>query len=399
MDNLPIILNALRDPAGIPFYPVVFQMLYVLTWALHITFVFLAVGGMGFSLYGQTRKNADQNWKILTSHMIQISKISVSVLIVLGVAPLLFTQVIYDPNWYVTNTLSGLWVAAFIYIMVFAYSIWYWFALTNKKDSKYAIFIGFFSFILILFSGFLMHSFAYESIQPQQWMDWYAPNGVIDDSGTTLKFDIVRVLFMASLTVPVLGIFLLNYKSYMNKREGIELNYLQFVEKLGKKLGYIGLIVSAIFFVIWMLKDGFLFAPISIAVIICILLLLFMIKSVKNNYYTGAVLILTALLISGVREYIRYSIMINLDYNIYDYPVNIDWPSTILFLLTFVFIGLGSLILFITIAWQAGRKNGIYQSTNFVNKLANLMIIMSIIWVVTFFAWGLWAVFKNTLFA
>jgi len=50
------------------------------------------------------KKNIDDNLK-LESHMIQVSKISVSMLIVLGVAPLLFTQVIYDQNWYVTNTL------------------------------------------------------------------------------------------------------------------------------------------------------------------------------------------------------------------------------------------------------------------------------------------------------
>ncbi len=49
-----------------------------------------------------------RHWKILTPHLIQTGKLSISILIVLGVAPLLFTQVIYDPTvcgkytiWYV----------------------------------------------------------------------------------------------------------------------------------------------------------------------------------------------------------------------------------------------------------------------------------------------------------
>ncbi|WP_228711069.1 hypothetical protein [Arcobacter cloacae] len=46
------ILNLLQDPAGVPFYPVVFQALYVLTWALHALFVFLSLGSLGLSLYG-----------------------------------------------------------------------------------------------------------------------------------------------------------------------------------------------------------------------------------------------------------------------------------------------------------------------------------------------------------
>ncbi|MDD3467663.1 MAG: hypothetical protein PHE67_10985, partial [Campylobacterales bacterium] len=63
------ILNALRDPAGVPFYPVVFQALYILTWALHAAFVLLSLGSMGLSLYGSTKQRSDANWKILTPHL------------------------------------------------------------------------------------------------------------------------------------------------------------------------------------------------------------------------------------------------------------------------------------------------------------------------------------------
>ena len=86
------VLLALRDPAGVPFYPIVFQVLYILTWALHAAFVLLSLGAMGLSLYGSAKGNQDKHWSILTPHLIQTGKISVSILIVLGVAPLLLDR-------------------------------------------------------------------------------------------------------------------------------------------------------------------------------------------------------------------------------------------------------------------------------------------------------------------
>jgi hypothetical protein len=154
------ILLALRDPAGVPFYPVVFQALYVLTWALHAAFVLLALGAMGLSIFGTFSQKSDSHWKLLTPHLIQTGKISISILIVLGVAPLLFTQAIYDPNWYVANTLSGMWVFIFIYTLVVAYIMYYWYYYANKKHEGGGKLIGIISFALLVFSGLLMHNFA-----------------------------------------------------------------------------------------------------------------------------------------------------------------------------------------------------------------------------------------------
>lgn len=162
-----LVLNTLRDSAGIPFYPVVFQALYILTWALHFAFVGLALGAMGLSLLGVGKQKTDQNWKILVPHLIQTGKVSVSILIVLGVAPLLFTQVIYDPNWYVVNSLSGIWIFTFVYTMVVGYSLYYAYYYANRAGSSLTSLTGWVSFGLLLFAGVLMHVFANEAIQPQ----------------------------------------------------------------------------------------------------------------------------------------------------------------------------------------------------------------------------------------
>lgn len=395
--DMSLVLNSLRDPAGVPFYPIVFQALYILTWALHIAFVLLTLGGMVVSIVGHMKKNIDDNWKLLESHMIQVSKISVSMLIVLGVAPLLFTQVIYDPNWYVTNTLSGLWVVGFIYILLAGYSLLYWFYYANKSNSSMAGFAGILSLAALIFAGVLMHSFAYESIQVDQWMNWYAPKGIVDNSGTNLHIDVVRLAFMVSLSAPVVGIFLLNYADYFSKREDYTAKYIGFVRSLGKKTALGGLLVSAVLFVLWTFTLGMAFHPLVIAIVLSVLLLLAMVAKGSNSYVITLVLVVAALLISTLREIIRMNIMSKYGYTIYDYPMNIDWPTVVMFLSTFVGVGFTAVGFLLTLAWRAGRTKGVYTADATVTKLADSTVAITILWVVIFLGWGIIAVFKNFL--
>lgn len=394
-------LNLLRDPAGVPFFPVVFQALYILTFALHAAFVLLALGSMGLSLFGITKKN-DSKWKILTPHLIQTGKFSISLLILLGIAPLLFTQVIYDPNWYVTNTLSGIWVFIFIYTLLAAYLTFYWYYYAHKKGSASSLFVGIISFGLLIFAGIMMHNFAVESIQPDMWKQWYAPNGVIDTSGTNFHIDIIRLAFMVSLSIPVTGIFLQNYSQFLGTREDFSKEYLDFTRSLGTKMAVVGLIISAVLYALWTLKAGVLLTPVSIATVLGVVVLLFLAMKNANSYVTTGVLVVVALLISGVREYIKFSIMSKIGYSIYDYPMNIDWPTVAMFLLTFVFLGFTGVAFIAAMAWKVGKSNqnkiiDIENNHATIRKLGSTTLWILVVWSMVYFGWGMMVLFKNTL--
>lgn len=393
------VLLALRDPAGVPFYPVVFQALYVLTWALHAAFVFLALGSMGLSLYGTFKQKSDSNWKILTPHLIQTGKISISILIVLGVAPLLFTQVIYDPNWYVTNTISGMWIFIFIYTLVLAYILYYWYFFANKKTNGGGKLIGIISFLILIFAGVLMHNFAVTSLMPNDWMNMYAPNGIVDNSGWTFNVDIVRLIFMLSLSIPVVGLFLQNYSRFLSTREDFSKIFVEYTASLGTKLGIVGLIISALAFVAWMLQVGYLFHPLSIAIVIGVVILLFMIIKNSNSYITTIVLVVVALLISAMRELIRFDIMAKLGYSIYEYPVNLEIPTIVMFLLTFLVLGGVGVAYLLTLAWKVGKTQGIFDGTKdkAVTKLGNYTLSIMVLWMVVYFGWGMTILFMNIL--
>ncbi len=393
------VLLALRDPAGVPFYPIIFQVLYVLTWALHAAFVLLSLGSMGLSLYGSTKGQRDNHWKMLTPHLIQTGKISISILIVLGVAPLLFTQVIYDPNWYVANTLSGMWVFIFIYTLIVGYSMYYWYYYANKGQKSGSTLIGLLAFCILVFAGILMHNFAVTSIMPEQWMQMYAPNGVVDDSGWTFNLEVIRFAFMVSLSIPVVGIFLQNYSKFLSTRVDFDEAYIKYTASLGTKMAVVGLLISAVAFALWMLQIGYLFHPLSLMIVIGVVVLLVMSQMNKNSYITTGVLVVVALLISGMRELIRFDIMSKLGYSIYDYPVNLEIPTIAMFLLTFVvfgFIGVGYLL---TMAWKVGKNEGIFDGSKdaIVTKLGNYTLAILVAWMAIYFVWGIAILFNNIL--
>ncbi|WP_321315608.1 hypothetical protein [Halarcobacter sp.] len=393
------VLLALRDPAGIPFYPVVFQALYVLTWALHAAFVLLALGSMGLSLYGTFNQKSDSSWKILTPHLIQTGKISVSILIVLGVAPLLFTQVIYDPNWYVANTLSGMWVFIFIYTLLIGYTFYYWYYYANKAKEGGGKLIGTLSFLILVFAGVLMHNFAVTSIMPNDWMNMYAPNGIVDNSGWTFNMDIARLVFLVSLAIPVVGIFLQNYSRFLSTREDFSKEFISYTSTLGTKLAVVGLIISAITFVIWMTKADYLLHPLTLTTILGVLILLFFSYKNSNSYITTGILVVVALLISAIRELIRFDLMTGLGYNIYDYPVNLELPSIVMFLLTFVIMGFIGVAYLLTMAWKVGKIQGVFDGTKdkAVTRLGNYTLYIMIVWMAIYFGWGMVTLFKNIL--
>jgi len=392
-------LNLLRDPAGLPFYPVVFQGLYILTWALHALFVFLALGSMGLSLYGGTKQKTDENWRILTSHLLQTGKISVSLLIVLGVAPLLFTQVIYDPNWYTVNAISGIWVVTFIYALLVGYSMYYWYYYANKKQSSSSSIIGIISFLFLIFCGLIMHVFSVQVIQPDKWIEWYAPNGVVDTSGTTFHPETIRYLFLMSLSIPILGLFLQNYGDFLKNSEKFDEKFISFSRNIGTKIASVGLVISLVLFAFWANDIDKLFDIYSIIIYLSFIVLIALSRTLKNSYLTTGISVILILLISGFREYIRYNIMFDFGYDIYNYPVNIEWSSVTMFVLTFVSLGGVGVSFIATMAWKVGKTKGVFDASKdkAVTLMANMLLWILSIWTVVYFAWGFFILFKNSL--
>jgi hypothetical protein len=251
--DIGTVLNTMRDPAGVPAHPVLFQALMVITWVLHIAFVHLTLGCAGLSIYAFHRRGGGAHWQRLSLALTQVAKVGVSLLIVLGVAPLLFTQVIYDPQWYASNVLSGAWAIGFIFTLIVAYCSWFAFYYANQPGARqHAGVFAWLALMLFLLDGLIMHALSYQALLPGQWLDWYAPGGVVDTRGQALHaIQWPRYLFMIGLSLPAVGVFLLAYAQYCAVRTDIDAGYLAFARALGRRLAAAGYAISLALLVAW----------------------------------------------------------------------------------------------------------------------------------------------------
>ena len=402
-------MYALRNPAGVPTYPIIFIGLGVLTFALHILFVQLMLGTSIITIFGAFKDDA--KWRRLAAAMLEIAKVSVSVAIVIGVAPLLFVQVVYDPHWYTSNVLSAVWVIAFIVILIFAYWAMYAYYFMNSKEKdrtkeprgKIWMLV---SLALMLVVGFIMHSLTSQILHPELWKEWYLQNGVLDYSGSKLHaYNLWRFAFFISMAIPVTGGMLVTYRRFKMVREDADHEYLNWAASVGKTWIKVGSVISAALYVAWMMtipETAGDFATSFWGIIGGVMVLFYAIwaqvrlngEAMFCSYMALPMALVIGLVVAISREMLRYGILDGFfGYDFMDYKIVMDWYSTGLFFLTFAVVGGSVLAYFLTVAWQAGQTVGVYTPSPFVNRLGTIAIWVVAIWTLQFFVVGfyVWA--------
>lgn len=396
-------IKLLQDPMGIPFYPILFQVLMVLTFALHIMFVNFMLGTSFLSVYGYIK--GDDYWKRLSKSMIRATTANTSMAILLGVAPLLFVQVVYDPFWYASNMISGAWVMAFILIIMLGYSMVYVFYLKRDSRSGFAIF-GIGALALFILAGIIMHVLGYQLLQPEKWFGWYIRGNSIDTSGTALHtFHIPRFLHFMIPSFALTGVFLMLYAWYFKDRADSDKEYLQWVAKMGAKMAFVFTAVQAGMGFWWLfslpLEFKFFLNPFFLVGAGLGVALLFFLNNAQKDPFKYAVLavigaFLTVFGMSYAREALRMTYLSRFDYSIFNYKLNIDFWSTALFLSTFV-MGLVIAGYLLTIAYKSGKVTGEYVPTATIDKWGKINIALLVAWIVIVAGLGIAISVKNYL--
>ncbi len=396
------LLYALRDQAGVPSHPVIFLILGVLTFALHIAAVQMMLGASALTLWGALSRN---EWRRrLAQSMLQVAKVMVSVAIVVGVAPLLFVQVIYDPFWYTANLLSAWWVIGFIGILLVAYTLMYVFfwrneQLASRKTSCPGSMV--LSLVLMLVVGFIMHVLSQQMLFPEQWLEWYAPGGQLDTSGTGIHaFDPWRFAFFISLSAPVTGALLLAYQRYLRPRSEFDRAYLDWVGVFGYRMINIGGVVSLLIGLVWMLRlpdshTAFTATPWPYLVVATLLAFVAFANAMRSRidsawaYSVLGVGTVALIIVATAREALRWGVIHGVHgYNALDYKINMDWYSTLTFFITFAVLGGSVLAYYLTVAWRSGQSNGQYVASATVDRMGSIAIGILVLWIAHYFALG-----------
>ncbi len=399
-------VQAMRDPAGLPFYPLVFQFLMVLTFALHIMFVNFVVGGITLALWG--RMSGDPKALRLSKALARASTVNLSIAIVLAVAPLLFVQVIYDPFWYTANTMSAVWAMAFLIAVTAAFYCLYLFYLGGKKESRNG---NPFWLVLALaaagLAGYIIHSLTMEQLLADQWQDLVVKGLDVDTSGTVLAgFSLPRILHFIIPSFAISGIFLMIYAWYFRGRSDYPEDYIDFAARLGGWLALWATVAQAAVGVWWLIslpsKFNFLSNPFFLAGATSGLVLLGLLVAAKSDPIKWApramgMAFVTLFLMSYAREALRSLYAEKVGYSIFDYKLNVDWGSTILFLATF----LGGLVVLAypaVVAYHAGKSDAPLTEEP-AEGLGKVAYALTIIWFVVVAGLGIFISMKNgTLF-
>ncbi|WP_456432989.1 hypothetical protein [Thermosulfuriphilus sp.] len=400
-------IHALRDPMGLPFYPLIFQFLLVFTFALHIVMVNLVVGGMTLALWGQIKGGAF--WQRLSASLARATTVNLSLAIVLGVAPLLFVQVIYDPFWYTANTMSARWVWVFLIAVIVAFYSAYAFYLTgtNKEKNPLWLILGLLSLIL---AATTIHGLSLEQLHPESWRQWLVKGlKVRSDGGGLYAFSLPRLLHFIVPSWALTGIFLMLYARYFEGRPDYGRDYLTWVADLGAKLALIFSALEAGIGITWLFAGPQELSLVSnswfIASLVSALGLLGVLVAAQGNplaysYWASGLGLATVFLMSYSREALRMTYLTQVSYNPYQYKLNIDWASTALFAFTFV-VGLVIMAYPILVAYHAGKRSEPDKPANLIGleALGSLASGLPVFWLLVVVLLGIYVSLKNgTLF-
>jgi hypothetical protein len=384
--NVSEMLKSLQDPMGVPFYPLVFQILLVLTFSLHIIFVNFVIGGSFMTVYSYFRPG--KYYRALSKAFAKATTINLSLAIVLGVAPLLFMQVIYDPFWYTSNVLSASWMISILFVLMAAFSFAYLFYLKFNKGKRHIAIWGILAFLLVILAAVIMHAVSYQALLPEKWLAWYMNNNRTDLYGAQLHaFQLPRFLHFIIASFALTGVFMMLYSWYFWKREDMDRAYLAWVGKTGAGMAVYFTVLQMAVGVWWLLSlpatfhfyTNYMFLT-GVPFAIVLLLVLIKAQSDPRKYAlpVAAIMMITVLAMSSLREVLRMLYAGKYNYSVYSYKLNLSYGSTALFLVSFV-MGIIIVGYMITVVFKMGRSSKPIDLSSL--KLRTWSVYLMIAWI------------------
>lgn len=208
------------DPIGLPGHPLIFVALLLLTQFLHLVFMNFVLGGsviaVGLNVAAlRGHSSADS----MARTFYKMVPVTISMAITMGVAPLLFVQVLYAPYFYSSTVLMGFgWFSFFVATLVGFYLI-YWLLLRGLSADTAApaqpgrpvlrLIVSIVATACFLWVAWVMANNHELSLRPALWRStefsgsrWYTP------STTTLArylHDLVGATAIAGLWFTALG--------------------------------------------------------------------------------------------------------------------------------------------------------------------------------------------------
>ncbi len=181
-----------------------FYILLMVTFLLHILVMNAMLGGGIIALISALRPG--QQNTLLTKELSYKWPYTIAFAVNMGVAPLLFMQVLYGQFIYSSSLLMAVWWFSIFGLLILAYYAAYIYDFKFDALGNLRIFILEFSLLILLFIGFMFSNNMTLMLHPEKWHAYFA-NG----HGTLLNWSDVtlypRYLHFVVGSVAVAGLF------------------------------------------------------------------------------------------------------------------------------------------------------------------------------------------------
>ncbi len=162
------------DALPLPAPEFLLQLLLQLTFLMHLLAMNAMLGGLLITLYARLKGGGDQDpWTQLADAIAKVSPSLVAATVTLGVAPLLFVQVLYGQFLFTSSILMGWGWFSVVVLLIFAYYGTYLqsfkgHALGGGRTPLLALTV-----ILFLWVGFMFTNNTSLMLSPQKWAAMY----------------------------------------------------------------------------------------------------------------------------------------------------------------------------------------------------------------------------------
>jgi hypothetical protein len=216
-------LSLIPVPDTIPARALLFLVLDIFLFTVHILLINMLLGSGLITIFTRMKKGEDDPVKSLHGPAVNKIPALFAIGINMGVAPLLFIQVIYGNLFYTSSVLMAVYWILVIPFLILAYYGAYIHSrryTTNRSLSRTALWI---TVIMVLYIGFMLVNNNTLMVQPEKWTAYFENRG-----GTILNLGepslLPRYLHFVTASVAVGGLFLafLWSRSVKNSDEGTE---------------------------------------------------------------------------------------------------------------------------------------------------------------------------------
>lgn len=204
------LMNIIPNPDPLPVASGWFHFLNYLTYYLHLISVGIMFSTAVSMTFGYFKAKSDPKWAAFAKQMSKILPFSIAFAVNLGVAPLLFIQVIYGNFFYAASILIGtVWILLII-LLILGYYGSYWIVFKKEKKRGSRKYISVFISLILAWTGFILVNINTLMMTPGRWKSYFSHMG-----GTDLNLSeptlFPRYMFYLFLLLAIGGLFIAGF--------------------------------------------------------------------------------------------------------------------------------------------------------------------------------------------